>query len=69
MTSGNLPNETTVTETTNKKAHFLLFFPVSTMNVMHTYLTLSFPGDLENIKCECIKGTNTIVDLSGNVPT
>lgn len=36
---------------------------------MHTDPTLSFPGDLENIKCELIKGTDTIADLSGKAFT
>lgn len=62
-------NEATAMMTTNKKANFILFFPVSSLNVMHTDPTLSFPGDLENIKCELIKGTDIIADLSGKAFT
>lgn len=56
-------------ETTNKKVNFLLFFPVSIMNVMHMDPALLFPGDLENIKYEHIEGTYTVVDLFGKVST
>lgn len=36
---------------------------------MHMDPALLFPGDLENIKYEHIKGTYTVVDLFGKVST